>query len=111
LGLFRLAVDTPVTLKLEGFENGYAEGSWLWILNNIYFQYYSLFIFVVSLAAMVVVSYLTEKPSLEKIRGLTYGTVTTEDRQKSRASWQAIDVVVSIAVLLLIAAAYLYFTG
>ena len=29
LGAFRLAVDTPVTLKMAGFENGYPEGSLL----------------------------------------------------------------------------------
>ena len=44
----RLVVDTPVTLGLAGFEEGYTTGSWLWILNNIYFQYYSVLIFVVS---------------------------------------------------------------
>jgi SSS family solute:Na+ symporter len=44
LGAFRLAVDTPVSLRMAGFERGYAEGSFLWIVNNIYFQYYSLLI-------------------------------------------------------------------
>ncbi len=48
-----LAVDTPVSLGLEGFEGGYAEGSFLWIVNNIYFQYYSLFIFLASVLVMV----------------------------------------------------------
>src|SRR5262245_59501286 len=38
VGLFRMAVDTPVTLGLAGFEKGYPEGSFLWIVNNIYFQ-------------------------------------------------------------------------
>ncbi len=50
MGAFRLAVDTPVTLKMAGFEGGYEAGSFLWIVNNIYFQYYSLLIFVVSVA-------------------------------------------------------------
>ena len=53
LGLFRLAVDTPVTLGVAGYENGYAEGSLLWIVNNIYFQYYSVLIFLVCVAVMV----------------------------------------------------------
>src|SRR6478609_799062 len=52
LGAFRLAIDTPVTLKMAGFENGYPEGSFFWIVNHIYFQYYSLFITVVSIAVM-----------------------------------------------------------
>ncbi len=111
LGVVRLAVDTPVALKLEGFENGYAEGSFLWIVNNIYFQYYSLFVFVVSVIVMIVVSYMTEAPSPEKIKGLTYATVTEEHRLQSRGSWNWRDVTATAVVLLAILAAYLYFTG
>ena len=73
LGAFRLVVDTPVSLHLSGYEDGYAPGSFLWIINNIYFQYYSLLIFLVSVIVMIVVSYLTEPPAESSIRGLTYG--------------------------------------
>ncbi len=38
LGILRLAVDTPVTLGLAGYAQGYEPGALLWILNNIYFQ-------------------------------------------------------------------------
>lgn len=110
LGLFRLAVDTPVSLKLEGFD-GYAEGSFLWIVNNIYFQYFSLLIFLVSGATMIVVSYLSEPPAEAKLSGLTYGTVTAEDRAVSRSSWSRGDVLASVAVCVLILLAYLYFNG
>lgn len=111
LGVFRLAVDTPVSLHLAGFADGYAPGSFLWIVNNVYFQYYSLFIFVVSVVVMVVVSYATAAPTPEQVAGLTYATVTTQDRARSRSSWRASDVVASSLVLLLILAAYLYFRG
>jgi len=111
LGVFRLAVDTPVSLHLSGFADGYAPGSFLWIVNNLYFQYYSLLIFVVSVVVMVVVSYATAPPSTEQLAGLTYGTVTTEDRAQSRGSWNRRDVIASGVVLLLILAAYLYFRG
>jgi len=111
LGVFRLAVDTPVSLELEGFENGYREGSFLWIINNIYFQYYSLLIFVICAAVMIAVSYLSEAPAAEKINGLTYATVTEVDRRKSRSSWNWLDVAATTLVLLGIAAAYLYFSG
>ena len=36
LGVFRMLVDTPVTMKMPGFEDGYTPGSFLWIVNNIY---------------------------------------------------------------------------
>jgi SSS family solute:Na+ symporter len=111
LGVFRLAVDTPVSLHLPGFADGYTPGSFLWIVNNLYFQYYSLFIFVVSVIVMVVVSYATAPPRPEQLAGLTYGTVTVEDRASSRASWSAREVIASAVVLVLILAAYLYFTG
>ena len=111
LGVFRLAVDTPVSLHLPGFADGYTSGSFLWIVNNLYFQYYSLFIFIVSVIVMVVVSYATAPPRPEQLVGLTYGTVTVEDRASSRASWSAREVIASAVVLLLILAAYLYFRG
>ncbi len=111
LGVFRLAVDTPVSLHLPGFADGYTRGSFLWIVNNLYFQYYSLFIFIVSVIVMVVVSYATAPPRAEQLAGLTYGTVTVEDRASSRASWSAREVIASAVVILLIVAAYLYFRG
>jgi SSS family solute:Na+ symporter len=111
LGIFRLAIDTPVLLKLRGFEDGYQQGSFLWIVNNVYFQYYSVLIFLISAAVMVGVSLATAPPSLEKIQGLTYGTVTPEQRLQSRRSWSTADVAASVLVLLVILAAYLYFNG
>ncbi|MCX7915746.1 MAG: sodium:solute symporter [Verrucomicrobiae bacterium] len=111
LGVFRLAVDTPVMLGLKGFENGYPPGSFLWIINNIYFQYFSLLIFIVSVVVMVAVSYLTPAPSDERIRGLTFATTTSEQKTATRASWNRWDVVASAFVLAMILAAYLYFRG
>jgi SSS family solute:Na+ symporter len=111
LGVFRLAVDTPVSLHLEGFADGYTPGSFLWIVNNIYFQYYSLLIFLVSVAVMVGVSYLTAAPAYERIEGLTYQTVTDAHRRESRGSWSRREVIASCAVLFMILLAYLYFRG
>jgi SSS family solute:Na+ symporter len=108
LGLIRMGIDTPVKL-IDDFK--YTEGSFLWIMNNIFFQYYSLFIFVVCVIVMIVVSYMTNVPSYEKITGLTYGTITAEDRKQSRASWTYRDVLLSILLMAIIIAIYLYFTG
>jgi SSS family solute:Na+ symporter len=108
MGIFRLAIDTPAAL-IENF--AYTEGSFLWIISNVFFPYYSLLIFLVCVGVMVGVSYMTEPPPYEKISGLTYGTLTEEDKAKSRASWNWVDVVSTVLVLAMIAAAYVYFTG
>jgi solute:Na+ symporter, SSS family len=111
LGIFRLAVDTPVALKMTGFENGYAPGSFLWIVNNTYFQYYSLLIFVVSAVVMVAVSYLSEAPEMDKLKGIVYANVSDEEWRHTRSSWDWRDVVTSCMVVGLIIAVYVYFSG
>jgi len=111
MGAFRLAIDTPVSLGMAGYEGGYAAGSFLWVVNSIYFQYYSLLIFIVSVVTMFVVSYMSSAPSNEQLYGLTYATVTNEHRAETRRSWNRWDVISSGVVLALILAAYLYFNG
>ena len=83
LGIFRMLVDTPVTMKLGGFAQGYTPGSFLWIINNINFQYFSIIITLVSAVVMVVVSYATTSPDYGRIKSLAFGTATTEDKAKT----------------------------
>jgi len=111
MGIFRLIVDTPVSLGLAGFEQGYPAGSFLWIVNNIYFQYYSVLITIVSIVVMLGVSYATAPPAEKSLVGLTFATITPEQRRESRASWSTIDVAASAFVVVAIIGAYLYFNG
>ena len=111
LGIFRMIVDTPVTLGLAGFELGYTNGSFLWIVNNIYFQYFSVLITVVSAIVMVVVSHITAEPDYSLIRGLAFETTSDVEREKSRLSWSGKEVAGSVAVLVCILGSYLYFQG
>jgi SSS family solute:Na+ symporter len=114
--MFRMLVDTPVTLGLFGHDAagnpvGYEPGSFLWVINNINFQYFSVLITLVSAVVMVAVSYLTAEPDYGKIKGLTFGTATEEDRRRTWASWDWRDVAASGLVVACILGAYLYFRG
>jgi SSS family solute:Na+ symporter len=111
LGIFRMLVDTPVTLGLSGLQNGYTPGSFLWIVNNTYFQYFSVLITIVSAIVMVGVSYMTPAPTEGSIQNLTFATKTAEGREETRASWDWHDVAGSAVVLACIMFAYLYFRG
>lgn len=108
MGLFRLAVDTPIKLA-DNFS--YEKGSFLWIVNNVFFQYYSLLITIVCIIVFIAVSYATPAPAYDKISGLTFSTLTEEDRLKTKSSWKTKDIVSSVIVIALILAAYLYFRG
>jgi len=111
MGLFRMAVDTPVTLHLSGFEHGYQPGTLLWIVNSIYFQYFSVLITIASAIVMVGVSYATPEPDYSLIRGLTFETTSQVEREKSRKSWSGKEVAASCLVLVCILGSYLYFRG
>ena len=107
MGLFRLIVDTPV--KLGGA--AYTEGSFLWVVNNIFFQYYSLLITIVCILVFLIVSYATKAPDYKKISGLTFSTLSEQDRLENRSSWNWKDVLLSILLIVAIIAIYTYFTG
>jgi SSS family solute:Na+ symporter len=111
MGAFRMIVDTPVTLGMKGYEQGYPPGTFLWIVNNIYFQYFSVLIAIVSAVILVAVSYMTAAPDYGRISGLTFETATAEDRARTRASWDRVDVIASGLVLAGILFAYVYFRG
>ena len=107
MGLFRLIVDTPVKLGGEA----YTEGSFLWIVNNNFFQYYSLLITLVCIIVFLVVSYATKPPDYVKISGLTFSTLTPEDKAATRLTWNKKDVILSVLLVAAIIAIYMYFTG
>jgi SSS family solute:Na+ symporter len=107
MGVFRLIVDTPV--KLNGVP--YEEGSFLWIVNNIFFQYYSLLITIVCILVFIIVSYATKAPEYSKIGGLTFSTLSPQDRMENRSSWNWKDVILSVLLVVAIIIIYMYFTG
>jgi SSS family solute:Na+ symporter len=111
VGLFRMLVDTPVTLGLEAYKNGYPQGSFLWIINNINFQYFSILITIISALVMVLVSYMTPAPDYNKIKDLSFGTRSDEHLSASAKSWDWRDVAASAFVLIVIIGGYLYFRG
>ncbi len=107
IGLFRMLVDTPVSL----FHNEYPKDSFFWVINHINFQYFSILITAISAVVMVAVSYLTAPPDDKAIAGLTFATASAADKTATRASWGWCEVAASAFVLVAILGAYLYFTG
>jgi len=107
VGVFRMAVDTPVTIMGKP----YAEGSFFWIINNINFQYFSMLITLISAIVMVVVSYMGAPPDESTLGGLTFATSSAQDKAHTRAGWDMRDVLGSAFVLCAIVGAYLYFRG
>ena len=51
------------------------------------------------------------QPDYAKISGLTFSTLSPEDKAAQRATWNWKDVVLSVLLILAIIAVYTYFTG
>jgi SSS family solute:Na+ symporter len=82
----------------------------LYQFADLNFLYFCFFLFVACIGAMVVISFLTQVPSYDKIQGLTYGTTVSEDKKTSRESWNKRDVLMSAVVLIIIALVMIYFS-
>nr|MCR5164897.1 Na+/glucose cotransporter [Thermoguttaceae bacterium] len=106
LAILRLNVDTMATLGME-----FQEGSFLWLVNSVYFQYYSVVILAVCVISMITVSLMTKAPDYEKLKGLTFGTTSSEERAESRSSWSWGDVLASVLIILGILGSYIFFSG
>jgi SSS family solute:Na+ symporter len=111
LGALRMLIDTPVSLEMQRVAGGYRHGSFLWVMNNINFQYFSVLITAVSALVLVGVSLASAAPDAAQIQGLTFATLSDSDREKSRTSWSWREVAASAFILACILAAYIYFTG
>lgn len=97
-------------LTLQMFEDKLPAGGFLHSFATINFLYFCIYLFLFSVAVMVVVSLLTPKPAEEQIRGLTFATTVAEDKASSRASWNKTDVILSLIVVAIIIAVFCYFS-
>jgi SSS family solute:Na+ symporter len=82
----------------------------LYAFATINFLYFCIILFVFSIVVMIVVSLLTERPSESQLNGLTYGTTVAADKAQSRASWNKRDLVLSLAIIIVTVAIFVYFS-
>jgi len=85
-----------------------AENGFIFTLWNINWLYYCQILFVLTALIMVVVSLATKAPDPKTVRFTWYGA-TPEEKAATRASWGAIDVVLSIVAVLFVIAFYITF--
>jgi SSS family solute:Na+ symporter len=72
--------------------------------------YFSGVLFLVSVVLIVAISYSTDPEPEEKLRGLTWTSISAQDRAANRASWNWKDVVGTGIVLGLVLGVYIYFS-
>lgn len=84
--------------------------SWLVYIGEYNFLFATGWLLALSSLVIVGVSLVTAPPMAEKVADLTYSTTSEAQRRENRASWNIIDVLLTVAVLGLVLGMYLYFT-
>ncbi|HVT86277.1 MAG TPA: sodium:solute symporter [Chitinophagaceae bacterium] len=97
-----------IKLTLELFQNDLT--GVLHQFATINFLYFCIYLFLFSIVLMIIVSLLTPKPDDEHIKGLTFATTVAEDRAASRASWNTRDVILSLIIVVIVVAVFIYFS-
>jgi SSS family solute:Na+ symporter len=83
----------------------------LYDFATINFSHMAIFMFIFSVILCVSISLLTTAPDYKTIVGLSFGTLTDEQKQAHKNSYDTIDVVLSVVLVFLVVGILCYFTG
>lgn len=112
--LATLVVGLVVAILRLGLELGgdsFAEGTFLYDFGHMNFLTFAAWFFLFCVGICVVVSLLTPAQSDEELAGLTYGTLTEEQKAENKNSYNWIDIAASIGVVAIVAYVMISFTG
>tara|TARA_R110002050_G_scaffold73674_6_gene158412 strand:+ start:339 stop:1991 length:1653 start_codon:yes stop_codon:yes gene_type:complete len=81
----------------------------LYAFAKINFAHMAIFMFIFSVILCITVSLATAEPNYEKIKGLSFGTLTAEHKKENKNSFSKIDVVLSILLIIIVFSILIYF--
>ncbi|MCX2680254.1 sodium:solute symporter [Galbibacter sp. EGI 63066] len=90
---------------------GVEAGGILYAFAAINFAHMAIYMFLFSVILCVSVSLATAEPDYARIKGLSFGTLTAEDKAATKKSYDTIDVVLSVLLVIIVIAILSYFTG
>ena len=79
-------------------------------LATINFSHMAILMFILSVIICITTSLLTNAPDYKTIVGLSYGTLTKEQKQAQKESYDTIDILLSIVLVILVIGILCYFT-
>jgi SSS family solute:Na+ symporter len=112
--LFTLIAGMAIAFIRIGLElaiNHLEPGSVLHTLGSTNFLTFAAWFFLFCVILCLVVSWLTPAPSEEQIQGLTFATLSDEQRKANRASYNFWDIAFSLIVIGIVVYVMVSFTG
>lgn len=100
-----------VRLAAEIGKKNLEPGTLLHTFGTVNFLTFAAWFFLFCVILCVVASLLTKPPAPEQIQGLTYSTLSPEQKAANRASYNWVDIVFSLLVIAVVAFVMISFTG
>lgn len=106
---FGLIMGTLRIIAELGMDAG---GSGIWHdFATINFAHMAVFMFLACVVVCIAVSLMTAPPAESQIAGLTFGTLTAEQKTAARNSYSIVDILVSVVLAVVIISILVYFRG
>jgi SSS family solute:Na+ symporter len=86
-------------------------GTFFYTIGHTNFLTFAAWFFLFCVIVCVGVSLFTRPPSYERIKGLTFDTLTPEQKATNRNTYNAWDVIASVAVIAIVIYVMTTFTG
>ncbi|MGW1454905.1 sodium:solute symporter [Salegentibacter agarivorans] len=96
---------------LELFKDSLDPNGFLFLVGDINFLTFAAWFFLFCVVLITVVSFLTSIPSKIKTDNLTFQTISEEEKKNNKNSYNWVDIVVSILVVLLVIGVMIFFNG
>lgn len=104
-------VIAALRIVLELVKGSLDPNGFLFKMGDMNFLTFGAWFFLFCILFAVVVSLLTPAPSLDKVVNLTFGTITEEEKVKNKASYNWVDVTISIVVVGIVIGVMVFFNG
>ncbi|MGB7395686.1 MAG: sodium:solute symporter [Pricia sp.] len=89
-------------LTLEILKSSFAEGSFLFSIADINWLVFGAYFFAMCIAIAVIVSMFYPAPSDAQLAGLTFGTVSADQKAENKLSYNVWDIVATSAVIIIV---------
>ncbi|MFT6995162.1 MAG: SSS family solute:Na+ symporter [Sediminicola sp.] len=98
-------------IVLELIKKDLNPDGFLFKMGDMNFLSFGAWFFLFCLIFLTVVSLLTKAPDNEKIVNLTFGTISEEEKQNNKNSYNWLDIAISILIIIIVAGVMLFFNG
>ena len=110
LVLLVLRLSSEIYYQAEINDN-IALDNFMYLFATINFSHMAIIMFVFSVLLCISVAVATSSPNYEKIRGLSFGTLSREQKIENNESYDLVDLILSILLVIIVIGVLSYFTG